>query len=68
MKISQQASPVNDLKRSGTLKLDEALIKHQKLEDLDPTLLSFNDIQRLIKELQNEYKDLQHSDLNPDIL
>ncbi len=56
------------MKRAGTIKLDDVLLKHEKLEDLDPSKLSYNDIQRFIKELQKEYKELEASDLNPDIL
>lgn len=44
------------------------MLKRQNLEEVDAAKLSYIDIQRFIKELQNEYKELERSDLNPDIL
>ncbi|CDW80796.1 kinesin motor domain protein [Stylonychia lemnae] len=55
------------LQKSSTLRLDQA-IKSTSIEEIDSSKLNYTDIQTLIKELQFEYKKLQQSNLNPQVL
>eukprot|EP00347_Sterkiella_histriomuscorum_P005358 403356914 len=65
---SKVVSPnLENLKRQSTIKLDQAL-KTTSVEDIDPSKLNYQDIQKLILELQGGYQELKSSNLNPNML